>query len=52
MRHLLWKGSDGPRHYYHSPGSMLSFLLSGYILGIEIVLTAGIPWRILWKITE
>lgn len=51
VRHLPLKGSDGPRRNYHSPDSTLFFLLSRIILGIEIVLTAGIPWSILWKIT-
>ena len=51
VKYLLLKGSDGPMHYYHSPGSMLFFLLSRSILGIEVVLKAGMPWRIMWKIT-
>lgn len=50
MRQFL-KRSDSHRHCYLSPGSVLFFLMSRGILGIEIVLTAGIPGRILWKIT-
>lgn len=45
------KRSDSRRHCYLSRGSVLFFLMSRGILGIKIVLTAGIPGRILWKIT-
>lgn len=47
VRHFLLQVNDCPRHCYHSPRSILFFFLFTYILGIETVLIAGIPWRIL-----
>lgn len=46
-RHFLLQVNDCPRHCYNSPGSLLFFFLPTYILGIEIVLIACVPWSVL-----
>lgn len=46
-RYFLLQVNDCPRHCYHSLGSTLFFFLFTYILGIEIVLIACMPWSIL-----